>query len=306
MNAVFCKRKRYRGYVQHFMSAREPVSIPSSSCPVTDTAGSTIRRRDIAGFSLTEAVYAEGVSLPRHCHANCYLTLVLSGTYSEKHSHREFQWCEGALHLLPAGERHENQFATAVRMLRVKIEPAAIQRLGEEHARCLAEPREVTGPLSSWLANRVMREFMSQDDRRSAGDGRRAARNAGRKRALFRRSCMARTRRVGCGGCASCCEDSYLQAPGLTCAGGHRRSASGASVARVPQALSHDDRRIHSQAAHRACFRTALPLGAFPGRNREHLRILRSKPLLRSVQEALGHDAGQVPQFVGWFVAACG
>ena len=31
-------------------------------------------------------------------------------------------------------------------------------------ARCLSEPREITGPLSSWLANRVIREFMSQDD----------------------------------------------------------------------------------------------------------------------------------------------
>src|SRR5579863_3058870 len=146
------------------MSAPEPVSMPSGSCPVTDAAGSTVRRRDIAGFSLTEALYAEGVSLPRHCHVNCYLTLVLSGCYSEKHSHREFQWHEGALHLLPAGERHENQFATAVRMLRVKIEPAAIQRLGEEHARWLSEPREIAGPLSAWLANRVMREYMSQDD----------------------------------------------------------------------------------------------------------------------------------------------
>jgi hypothetical protein len=57
---------------------------------VTDAAGSTIRRRDIAGFSLTEALYAEGVSLPRHCHANSYLTLVLSGTYSEKHATANF------------------------------------------------------------------------------------------------------------------------------------------------------------------------------------------------------------------------
>ena len=30
---------------------------------MTDAAGSTIRRRDIAGFSLTEAVYAEGGEL---------------------------------------------------------------------------------------------------------------------------------------------------------------------------------------------------------------------------------------------------
>jgi AraC family transcriptional regulator len=129
-----------------------------------DAAGSTIRRRDIAGFSLTEALYAEGVSLPRHCHANTYLTLVLSGTYTESYAHREFRWSEGAVHLLPAGERHENRFETATRLLRVKIEPAAIQKLGEEHARCLSEPREITGPLAAWLANRMIREFMAQDD----------------------------------------------------------------------------------------------------------------------------------------------
>jgi len=146
------------------MSAREPVFTAVNSCPVTDTAGSTIRRRDITGFSLTEALYAEGVSLPRHCHANSYLTFVLSGTYSENCAHGEFQRRPGALHLLPAGERHDNQFETAVRMLRVKIEPAAIQRLGEERARCLSQPREITGPLSAWLANRMIHEFLAQDD----------------------------------------------------------------------------------------------------------------------------------------------
>ena len=144
------------------MSACEPVSTPSSSCPVTDAAGSTIRRRDIAGFSLTEAVYAEGVNLARHCHANSYLNLVLAGTYIERHCDREFQWSEGSLHFLPAGARHENQFQTAARVLRVKIETGVMQRLGIERA--LSEPREITGPLSAWLGNRMMREFMSQDD----------------------------------------------------------------------------------------------------------------------------------------------
>jgi len=137
---------------------------PSGSCPVTDAAGSTIRRRDIVGFSLTEGMYVAGVSLPRHCHADSYLTLVLSGHYIERYSHREFQWAEGALHLLPAAERHENQFPAAVRLLRVKIQPDAVQRLGAEHAGCLSQPREIAGPLAKWLANRMMREFMAQDD----------------------------------------------------------------------------------------------------------------------------------------------
>lgn len=197
------------------MSARELVSLPSSTCPVTDTAGTTIRRRDIAGFSLSEALYAEGVLLPRHCHANCYLTLVLSGTYSEKHSHREFQWCQGALHLLPAGERHENQFATAVRLLRVQIEPAAIQRLGEEHARYLSEPREISGPLSSWLANRIVREFMAQDDLAPlAMEGvllEMLAESARSSDQMQGSNAPNWLRRV----CESL-QDSYLQAPGLT------------------------------------------------------------------------------------------
>jgi len=150
--------------VDSFMTARELVPTLSSSCPVTDAAGRILRRRDIAGFSLTEAVYAAGDFLPRHCHADCFLTLILSGSYTERHTHHEFVWNEGALHLLPAGERHENQFDTAVRMLRVRIEPAAIQRLGEEHARYLSEPHPIAGPMSAWLANRMTREFLAQDD----------------------------------------------------------------------------------------------------------------------------------------------
>ncbi len=146
------------------MNAAELTTKTSGACPVTDAAGSTIRRRDIAGFSLTEAVYAAGVSLGRHCHANAYLTLVLSGNYVEKNSYRDYVWGEGALHLLPAGERHENQFTTVVRCLRVRIEALAADRLGDESRRVFSEPREISGPMSAWLANRALREFRAQDD----------------------------------------------------------------------------------------------------------------------------------------------
>jgi AraC family transcriptional regulator len=201
------------------MSACEPVSTAVISCPVTDTAGSTIRRRDISGFSLTEALYAEGISLPRHCHANTYLTFVIAGTYSENYAHREFRWRPGALHLLPAGERHENQFETAVRMLRVKVEPVAIQRLGEEHARCLSEPREITGPLSAWLANRMIREFLAHDDVAAlAMEGvllemlAESARSSDETHGSSAPGWLRRVREV--------LQDSYLEAPGLTALAG--------------------------------------------------------------------------------------
>jgi AraC family transcriptional regulator len=201
--------------VEHVMSAHEPVSTPSGPCPVTDAAGRTLRRRDIAGFSLTEAAYEEAILLPRHCHANCYLTLVLSGTYSEKHTDKEFRWRQGALHLLPAGERHENYFDSATRLLRVRIEQAAIERLGEEHARCLAEPREITGSLSSWLANRMVREFMAQDDIAPlAMEGvllevlAESARSSDETHSSTAPNWLRRVRES--------LEESYLEAPGLT------------------------------------------------------------------------------------------
>jgi AraC family transcriptional regulator len=147
------------------MRAGEQMSNKTSDAfPVTDAAGSTVRRRDVPGFSLTEAVYPAGVSLARHCHANAHLTLILSGTYSEKYDHREFIWGEGALHLLPAGERHENTFTTAVRCLRVKIEAQAIERMSDDSRRVLSAPHEIVGPLAAWLASRMLREFRAQDD----------------------------------------------------------------------------------------------------------------------------------------------
>jgi AraC family transcriptional regulator len=146
------------------MSPCERASNSLGPCPVTAAAGRTIRRRDVAGFSLSEALYPEGMTLARHCHAQCFLTLVLEGSYSEKHHAREFQWSEGTIHLLPAGESHENRFHSPVRMLRVAIEPDAFRHGDPERARFLAEPRELSGPLSAWLANRMLCEFLSQDD----------------------------------------------------------------------------------------------------------------------------------------------
>jgi AraC family transcriptional regulator len=196
------------------MKAGEQSSKLSGACPVIDAAGSTLRRRDIAGFSLTEAVYAEGVSLGRHCHANAYLTLVLSGTYSEKYADREFVWGQGALHLLPAGERHENQFSSVVRCLRVKIEELAVERLGDESKRVFSEPRELAGPLSAWLANRVLREFRAQDDVAPlAMEGvlleilAESARSCDEGSGLSAPAWLRRVREA--------LDESYLQAPGL-------------------------------------------------------------------------------------------
>jgi AraC family transcriptional regulator len=141
-------------------------SIPPktfASCPVTDTSGFVVRQREIAGFSLSERIYSSGLVLPPHCHAQAYLSFVLSGDYVEKYSHRTSVCTEGEMRFLPPGELHVNEFTTSARTLLVKIEPVILDRLGD-HAMVLSTPGEVTGSACSWLANRMLREFAAEDD----------------------------------------------------------------------------------------------------------------------------------------------
>ena len=133
------------------------------SCPITDTSGTILRRRDIAGFSLTENVYPQGLVLSPHCHAHGYLSFVLSGNYTEKYAERTCVCPEGSLRYLPPSELHENEFDARVRCLLVRIDPLTLTRLGD-HAAVLSKPGEVLGLAAAWLANRMVREFHADDD----------------------------------------------------------------------------------------------------------------------------------------------
>ena len=132
-------------------------------CPVTETSGRVLRRRDLAAFSLIESDYPKGLSLTKHCHSHAYLTFVLQGSYMEKYRDSECVCSEGALRFLPPGELHENDYGAGARCLLVKIEPSALERLGG-HSPVLSSPGEVGGLASSWLANRLYREFVADDD----------------------------------------------------------------------------------------------------------------------------------------------
>lgn len=132
-------------------------------CPVTEAAGNVIKRREIPGFSLSEMVYAKGLFLSTHRHAHAYLSFILSGSYVERYSEEELLCSEGALRFLPPDELHENDYKTAVRCLLVKIEPLALDRLGDQ-APVLSSPGEVEGFASAWLAHRMYREFLAEDN----------------------------------------------------------------------------------------------------------------------------------------------
>ena len=136
---------------------------PFYAGPVTGLSGTVLKQREIPGFTLTESVYPQGLRLSPHRHSEAYLSFILSGSYREKYGDRECACTTGALRFLPPDELHENHFDSAVRTLLVRIDPRALDRLGD-HAPVLSTPGEVFGLASSWLANRMYREFLASDD----------------------------------------------------------------------------------------------------------------------------------------------
>jgi AraC family transcriptional regulator len=136
---------------------------PFCAVPFSPTSGTVVRQREIPGFSLTESVYPQGLRLSQHRHLHAYLSFVLSGSYKERYADRECVCSAGALRFLPPQELHEDQYGTTVRCLLVRIDPLALDRLGD-HAPVLSNPGEVSGLASSWLANRMYREFLASDD----------------------------------------------------------------------------------------------------------------------------------------------
>jgi AraC-like DNA-binding protein len=136
---------------------------PVYAGPVTGLSGTVLKQREIPGFSLSESVYPQGLRLSPHRHSEAYLSFVLSGSYHEKYADRECACTAGALRFLPPDQLHENYFDNTVRCLLVRIDPVVLHRLGD-HAPVLSSPGEVSGLASSWLANRMYREFLASDD----------------------------------------------------------------------------------------------------------------------------------------------
>jgi AraC family transcriptional regulator len=131
--------------------------------PIMGPSGDVLRRRDIPGFSLLDALYPGGLQLPKHAHVHAYLSYILDGVYTESYAGSISTCSAGMLRYLPPGELHENNFDRPVRCLLVKIEPSVLDRLGE-HAAVLCAPGEVHGIAPTWLATRLYREFQAGDD----------------------------------------------------------------------------------------------------------------------------------------------
>jgi AraC family transcriptional regulator len=125
--------------------------------------GRNLRRREVAGFTLSESAYPPDARLPKHSHARPYYSILLHGTYTETYGRRTRECRPSTAVFHPPGEVHADHFlARGGRLFRFEIDPLWMERLGE-HAPALTCPAEARSGELSWLGKKLYGEFRRND-----------------------------------------------------------------------------------------------------------------------------------------------
>ena len=127
-----------------------------------DAFGESQRFRTAGPLTLLENVYPTGLVLPKHAHADAFITFVIEGSFEEHYSNGALTCRAGGLRFLPAGEVHENRIASRLRCLHVLIGPQSLDGLDRQSV-LPRRPVEINGLTSTWLANRLYAEFTRED-----------------------------------------------------------------------------------------------------------------------------------------------
>ena len=129
------------------------------------TPGPTrLRRVSTAGFTLTEGIHAAGTRLAWHHHDGPTLCFVLRGVFTETSGGERLTCTPDTLKVMPAGERHCDDFDRGdTRGLLVETD-ADRARAIRTHAAVLDERVAFHGGLPAALARRVYQEFRQADE----------------------------------------------------------------------------------------------------------------------------------------------
>ena len=126
--------------------------------------GMTTRRREVAGLVFVESVYREELRIPKHEHANAFFNLVLEGTYTEVCGGRSRTRGPATLAVHPCGEVHANHWHGAGgHVFHVDIPLARLEQV-REYSPVLDNPAEFHDGMPNWLAMRLYREHLRNDD----------------------------------------------------------------------------------------------------------------------------------------------
>jgi AraC family transcriptional regulator len=128
---------------------------------IAPVLGEVRRRRAFSGFALLETMHKPGESLPRHRHANSYLTIVVGGTYYEAFRRRGEVCRPQSVRFLPSEEQHMNSFPVSTLCLNVELFPDFPVRPVERIEPCGGG--EIKNTVARTIGQQLYREFAYED-----------------------------------------------------------------------------------------------------------------------------------------------
>jgi len=125
--------------------------------------GATLKRRDFAGFICSENRYPSKFRITSHRHERAYLSLVLSGSYTERHEAKTHECSRLSGRFHPPGEVHSDCFGDAGgRIFSVEFKSDLLNRVRDSGIRLL-DPAEFGGGSSIQIAFRLYQDFQNDD-----------------------------------------------------------------------------------------------------------------------------------------------
>jgi AraC family transcriptional regulator len=148
--------------------------VPNPDKPVHVVTDSTMNAMDAPEFSarttshnydqfaFDESIYPAGLRMPAHDHEPAYLSVIVSGAYTEYGSYGARTCKPGMVVYHPPGDRHAVDFHNSeVRIFRVQMKSQWLQRMSDFFNEL--EPEHFYGGLVSSLCRRIYREFRRSD-----------------------------------------------------------------------------------------------------------------------------------------------
>lgn len=127
-------------------------------------AGRPVRSLACSVFEFTESLYAGGLRIAKHAHAEPYIGITVSGEWEQEYGDRWRRGGPWTVTLHPAGEIHSNRFyANGAKILNINIALSRLQQLlglslNVKHSVGLNEGKAV------WLARMIYQEFGRSDE----------------------------------------------------------------------------------------------------------------------------------------------
>ncbi len=121
-----------------------------------------LKKHQIDGFTLSEALYPPKLKQPRHTHQLASFSFVLAGDYVENYGRQSQTRQPSTIIFHPPQESHAVDFENDVRILSVQFDFNRYAKIRELSA-ILDESSSCRSETVAWLGNRIHREFRRMD-----------------------------------------------------------------------------------------------------------------------------------------------